>query len=329
MPRRLALLFIMALALAILLCTVIFYRFNPPPENRDIITHIGKPKSSTATPSASASAFCCLDGDCKASNTGHESHQSAAESSSSSSSGFGRFYLMSTEFPKEWLERYPLLADEHDVIRVSKRRRVAADVDDDSEDDAMPAAAAAAVSLQPATDDLNRDDGNHHQDQKQEKESELMIELCQNTDQGPEWVTDSRGFMCKIENVHAVSGCCIEPTSDSPILSTIRHFICRDVIDNDDNDFQGAPSSTCRDSDNCCLSYEQCVSCCMSPSNREFVHRQYALLRHRRERLFDHITTLFQFCGARCRTSSHSIRNQRRYKSPFKHCFNADDLVQS
>jgi len=128
------------------------------------------------------------------------------------------------------------------------------------------------------------------------------ISLCRNTVVGNMFISDSRGYTCRIENVDRVTRCC----STQPKPTTTR-YSCK----------------TCNLKYGCCSVYEYCVSCCMTPERRQELKDNFE--KRKDDRLYRGVTTVFQFCSTRCRTTSRSVINENRYRSPLKHCYAQSD----
>ncbi|KAL0479299.1 hypothetical protein AKO1_008106 [Acrasis kona] len=115
------------------------------------------------------------------------------------------------------------------------------------------------------------------------------------------FVTDSRGYTCLTEDVDASTNCCTQQSS--------TRFSCK----------------TCDARFGCCTSYEYCVSCCMSPDKATSLMNDFN--ERQSDRLYQSVKTKYQYCTTRCRTTSKSVINQNRYKSPLKHCYSTKDPV--
>ena len=114
---------------------------------------------------------------------------------------------------------------------------------------------------------------------------------CRNTVEGGAAVADDQGRVCTRDVLVAGSGCC--PAS-------APQHVCVEACD----------AAT-----QCCDGYEACVSCCVSPETAST--RSSGLARRRRHMtMYEAIpgTDAFRYCRARCRTSSHSVFHQNRYK---------------
>lgn len=73
---------------------------------------------------------------------------------------------------------------------------------------------------------------------------------------------------------------------------------------------------TC-DGNRCCAGYEQCVSCCLRPSE---VTTRAAISAHRSRRHYD-MRSAFDICAAACRSDSSSVVHENAYKHAKHHCF--------
>ncbi|CAG9465561.1 unnamed protein product [Pedinophyceae sp. YPF-701] len=108
-------------------------------------------------------------------------------------------------------------------------------------------------------------------------------------------VTDDQGVLCSIDDVDWTTRCCAAGKGQ-------RHSC-----------------DACGDHDQCCSTYESCVSCCMGHPEGE-AHRQ------EEPRIIDHPETgyaadLFSFCAMRCRTHKASTSHENTYVGGRHHCF--------
>ena len=126
---------------------------------------------------------------------------------------------------------------------------------------------------------------------------------CGNTLQGRKYITDERAYTCLREEVEF--GCC---------ANRENRYSC----------------NTCDSSLQCCSEFEFCVSCCMSPSQAPVVQ---AILKRRNTKdvgnsniLLRSARTPFEFCVAKCRTSSRSVVFENQYRSnELKFCYGNQD----
>jgi hypothetical protein len=128
------------------------------------------------------------------------------------------------------------------------------------------------------------------------------LTLCRNTVVGNMFITDSRGYTCRIEHVDRVTRCC-----NTQVKAITNRHSCK----------------SCNIKFGCCSVYEYCVACCMAPEHRQELQNNFK--ERKNDRLYRGIKTVFQFCSTRCRTSSRSVINENRYRSPLKHCYAKQD----
>lgn len=80
---------------------------------------------------------------------------------------------------------------------------------------------------------------------------------------------------------------------------------------------------------NCCEIIEYCIACCLQPNQSALLQKvliqQSAVLSNMNrgiQALFASVTDHFEFCVAKCRTSSQSVQHENSYKNDkFKFCF--------
>lgn len=121
--------------------------------------------------------------------------------------------------------------------------------------------------------------------------------LCQNTVQGKYLITDDRGFVCNVENL-LPSGCC---NVQSP---STKYYTCK----------------SCDNTTHCCGIYEYCVSCCLHPGKRPILERALEVIKGRQALLYAQVKDQFELCLFKCRTNSHSVEHENRYRDE-KHRF--------
>lgn len=142
-------------------------------------------------------------------------------------------------------------------------------------------------------------------------------DTCRNSVQGAQMITDDRGYVCSRSAVDA-GGCCrlSDPTTRS-------QYTCE----------------SCSTQSNCCEHFEMCTSCCLNPEQKPLLRKVLAQQRPSsgagtpgarppttfsiaRQVLFNLVTDQFEFCLARCRTSSQSLLHENSYQSlGRKYCF--------
>lgn len=120
---------------------------------------------------------------------------------------------------------------------------------------------------------------------------------CRNSVQGRMLIVDDEGFVCNRADLMA-NGCCkIERKS--------IQYSCESCID-----------------DGCCAVYEHCVSCCLHPNKRTILEKVLDQITGRQMALFASVRDQFELCLAKCRTDSHSVQHENKYKNPeLKYCF--------
>ncbi|CDS42765.1 hypothetical protein EmuJ_001048200 [Echinococcus multilocularis] len=129
----------------------------------------------------------------------------------------------------------------------------------------------------------------------------LPKEHCHHTVQGVSRVTDEFGYVCIRSNLLR-TGCC------DRTKRTSSRFIC----------------STCS-SLRCCSVYEYCVSCCLNPVNLGIWKRVLELAQLKAQLDVLSATSVFEFCSARCRTSSESVVNANAYRDAERRfCFGVE-----
>jgi len=120
-------------------------------------------------------------------------------------------------------------------------------------------------------------------------------ETCQNSVQGRDIIVDNQGFVCARESV-GVSGCCVNST---------QRYVCQSCQHN-----------------GCCAVYEHCVSCCLHPDKLVLLRRIVVRTSGSFQNLLASVSSLFDFCLAKCRTSSQSVIHENSYRnSVAKHCY--------
>lgn len=117
----------------------------------------------------------------------------------------------------------------------------------------------------------------------------ISSESCRNSVQGKNIIVDERGFVCsRFELLE--SGCCGESS---------EQFSCK----------------TCNPQD-CCAIYEYCVSCCLHPEKKSLLERVMEKASKRQKTVFASVRDSFELCLSKCRTDSHSVQNENRYRDP-------------
>jgi hypothetical protein len=118
---------------------------------------------------------------------------------------------------------------------------------------------------------------------------------CQNSVQGRDILVDDRGYICGRELLGA-NGCCINAT---------QRYVCQSCQRN-----------------GCCSVYEHCVSCCVQPDKLALLRRIVVRTSGTFHNLLTSVSSLFEFCLAKCRTSSQSVLHENSYRNSIaKHCY--------
>ncbi|GAB0086409.1 SREBP regulating gene protein [Sergentomyia squamirostris] len=121
---------------------------------------------------------------------------------------------------------------------------------------------------------------------------------CRNSVQGRFLIVDDRGFVCNRFDL-LPTGCCNVETSST------SHYSCE----------------TCTEA-GCCSIYEYCVSCCLHPDKKELLERVMEKATGRQKAVFASVQDNFELCLAKCRTDSHSVQHENKYRDPkAKHCY--------
>merc|ERR1712137_1470995 len=73
----------------------------------------------------------------------------------------------------------------------------------------------------------------------------------------------------------------------------------------------------CNQTAECCVEYEYCISCCLHPENKLSIDS----MRMVQDSPILQSNNDFEFCQARCRTSSESVFFDKEYRSFHKYCY--------
>ena len=127
------------------------------------------------------------------------------------------------------------------------------------------------------------------------------LKTCRNSVQGKLLISDDQGYVCYRKDL-TNSGCC------NPEAASSRRHAC----------------DTCTEH-GCCAIFEYCVSCCLEPAKKPLLSKLIAKSSNGgfpSNVLYASLTDHFEFCLARCRTSSQSVQHENSYRDPKnKHCF--------
>ncbi|KAH8235816.1 hypothetical protein KR032_008151 [Drosophila birchii] len=129
---------------------------------------------------------------------------------------------------------------------------------------------------------------------------------CRNSVQGRRLLADERGLVCRRKEV-LPNGCC------NAELPNVGYYSCR----------------TCNATTHCCGLYEYCVSCCLHPGQQPLLER---VLRspNTSKYIFASVTDHFELCLVKCRTNSHSVAHENKYRDPAaKYCYGLTEAHES
>lgn len=123
--------------------------------------------------------------------------------------------------------------------------------------------------------------------------------------QGRTLIVDEEGYVCGHADL-LLNGCCrVTKQSDQ--------YNCDSCVD-----------------DGCCAVYENCVSCCLNPIRRRTLEKVLENASGRQSALFATVRDQFELCLAKCRTDSHSVQHENKYKNPhLKHCYGLTEAHES
>jgi len=124
------------------------------------------------------------------------------------------------------------------------------------------------------------------------------LSTCRNSKQGRTFISDEKGYVCRINEV-LMNGCCnIEGNS------TLRYHCM-----------------TCQ-TNRCCKIFENCISCCLHPNKRRLLENVLVHAQKSRNPLLRSVTDKFELCLHKCRTSSSSVVRENTYRDRHhKYCF--------
>ncbi|KAL5277586.1 C12orf49 family protein [Megaselia abdita] len=129
---------------------------------------------------------------------------------------------------------------------------------------------------------------------------------CRNSIQGKVMIVDDRGFVCQRSDL-LWTGCCNIETEATKLHTC----------------------ETCNEA-NCCAIYEYCVSCCFHPNKRPLLEKVLSKASGRQSAVFASVKDHFELCLVKCRTNSHSVQNENKYRDPrMKHCYGETEEHES
>eukprot|EP00892_Ulva_mutabilis_P008533 jgi/Ulvmu1/6051/UM027_0029.1 len=117
---------------------------------------------------------------------------------------------------------------------------------------------------------------------------------CENSRAGRHHIVDSSGYVCSRTDLDFLSGCC--------------------------SDGQAHSCDTCHVEDQCCSSYEHCVSCCLRPefNATALAKDQFRIHGHPNTGKWDNA---FQYCMGKCRTHQLSTEHENSFIDDRHFCF--------
>jgi len=129
---------------------------------------------------------------------------------------------------------------------------------------------------------------------------------CRNSVQGNILLADERGFVCHRDHI-LPNGCCNVEVPDT------KYYTCE----------------TCNQTTHCCGIYEYCVSCCLHPSKRPLLELVLNGTTGQRY-LFASVEDQFELCLFKCRTNSHSVEHENKYRDEhIKYCYGKTEPHES
>ncbi|KAJ6638689.1 Scoloptoxin SSD14, partial [Pseudolycoriella hygida] len=130
--------------------------------------------------------------------------------------------------------------------------------------------------------------------------------ICRNSVQGKVLIVDDRGFVCQRTDLQS-TGCCDVDAVNS------KFYSC----------------DTCNLS-GCCTIYEYCVSCCLNPDKKSLLEQVIDKAIGPQRAVFASVKDHFELCLAKCRTDSHSVQHENKYRDPkSKHCYGLTEAHES
>ena len=130
----------------------------------------------------------------------------------------------------------------------------------------------------------------------------IQSKTCRNSVQGKVLIADEKGFVCLRKDL-TLGGCC------DPSVASTKQYSCE----------------TCTDG-GCCAIFEYCISCCLEPSKKrllsQVINGAASGQGFANNFIYTSLSDHFEFCLAKCRTSSQSVKHENSYRDPkAKHCF--------
>ncbi|XP_055844765.1 SREBP regulating gene protein [Episyrphus balteatus] len=142
--------------------------------------------------------------------------------------------------------------------------------------------------------------------QEESNRTNDLTATCRNSVQGKVLIVDDRGYVCQRSDL-LWTGCCNVETDAT------KYYSCE----------------TCNDA-HCCAIYEYCVSCCAHPLKRDILEKVLLKASGRQSAVFASVQDQFELCLVKCRTNSHSVQHENKYRDPkTKHCYGETEAHES
>ena len=140
-------------------------------------------------------------------------------------------------------------------------------------------------------------------------------EYCLNSISGPDLITDSKGWICKISDINPTTQCC-------DVMGEYDYYSICDAHNN-----------KCDEYFPCCIDYTSCIGCCLHSINPQFDGEtaDYKFHTNDRDKLLkvqDSLFGNFTFCRHQCRSSSKSTFEGNTYIDYRKYYCYEEDVAQ-
>ena len=138
---------------------------------------------------------------------------------------------------------------------------------------------------------------------------------CKNSIGGRRILCDNLGYICHRRNIDIETGCC-QKVAGNP---NVHGDLVVNISHGDHQDYQPRRFDCTDCISGCCLELENCISCCMKPSNLNVFGNLYlslpALASDNEKK------SGFDYCLYVCRTSSASVQSENSYRGYHNHCY--------
>lgn len=152
-------------------------------------------------------------------------------------------------------------------------------------------------------------------------ESSNVQSSCRNSIQGRVLISDDKGFVCHRKDVKS-SGCCSQ--------GLLEGQASQDRNGNSLKKHQRYSCETCNMETGCCAMFEYCTSCCLDPEKYPLIRKVVSSETSSSSTFLSHLKDPFDFCLAKCRTSSKSVLHENSYRDPkTKHCFATESVMKT